>query len=422
MSDIMNNDFRIRYGTAEQLQELIANPSYIEPGCWYLCTYLENGVPKADLYMGASLDGARSLVRINGDISGNSTTTDIVSISKTEINDNGELIVYYSDNTNANLGKVIGKDGLTTSIRIGDNTYEHVEGVILLPDLVTSEDIDKKIEAIEIPDGSGFITNDDLESKGYITEHQDLSSYAKTETINKVFTTQKYEVLPLDGMVVSYRDNEIRVNTQHVDIASLPTQNAGDNSSDSYYYATFRAYAPEGATSVIEGSSGKMDVEHSELAIDSYGRKYTTIWPAIASKSGDKWNRFGDTSTLDKYLGFYYNFHWYKNNELISMEKVRVILTNDSCHDDLVPDAVARRIDDKIKSINIPETDLTGYATEVFVATKIAEAQLSGGDINLDNYATKDDIKDFISEVPEEYITEDELSAKGFLQVLILSY
>ena len=61
---------------------------------------------------------------------------------------------------------------------------------------------------------------------------------------------------------------------------------------------------------------------------------------------------------------------------------------------------------------NIPDVDLTGYATEEFVTTKISEAKLEGGDIDLSNYATKDDIKDFI---PSEYITETELDAKGYL-------
>ena len=40
----------------------------------------------------------------------------------------------------------------------------------------------------------------------------------------------------------------------------------------------------------------------------------------------------------------------------------------------------------------LTEDDLSGYATENFVAAKIAEAELSGGDVDLSGYATKDDI------------------------------
>lgn len=57
--------------------------------------------------------------------------------------------------------------------------------------------------------------------------------------------------------------------------------------------------------------------------------------------------------------------------------------------------------------------DLTGYATEVYVDEKIAaipEPDLTG-------YAKKSeipDVSDFISEIPSEYVTESELTAKGY--------
>lgn len=56
----------------------------------------------------------------------------------------------------------------------------------------------------------------------------------------------------------------------------------------------------------------------------------------------------------------------------------------------------------------------TNYATETFVTNKIAEAELGGEEVDLSGYATKDEIKDFIKEVPAEYVTETELEAKGY--------
>ena len=378
--------------------------------------------------------------------------------------------------------------------------------------------VDEKVAGIEIPEVptkvSAF-TND----AGYITEHQDLSEYATKQFVSKIAITQKYEVLPVDGMLISYRDGEVRLNTQRV----IPTlQNVGETGNANMYYVTFRAFAPEGATKVIEGLNGKLDEEFSSLATDSYGRKYITIWSAIASTpdGGNTWTKWGDSSTLDKYLGFYYHFHWYNEDTLISTDKVRVILTNDECHDDLVPDAVARRIDEKVanievpeidlsdyalktdipdvsnfttmeeveakgyltehqsldeyakkdelfnkdynelinkpeipsvdglasveyvdvkfNAIDIPEVDLTGYATEDFVKNAIAEAELNDKDVdlsgfateeyvnaaiaaiehptvNLENYVTKDEIEGLIREIPSEYITEEELEAKGYI-------
>ena len=81
---------------------------------------------------------------------------------------------------------------------------------------------------------------------------------------------------------------------------------------------------------------------------------------------------------------------------------------------------------------DIPSLD--GYATETFVTNKIAEASLSGGEVDLSGLATKDELatkadissiptktsqltndSGFITSVPSEYITESELDAKGYL-------
>lgn len=71
----------------------------------------------------------------------------------------------------------------------------------------------------------------------------------------------------------------------------------------------------------------------------------------------------------------------------------------------------------EIPSEYVTEGELTnkGYATEYFVANKIAEAKLEGEDVDLSGYATKDDLKDFITEIPSEYVTESELNNKGYL-------
>ena len=63
----------------------------------------------------------------------------------------------------------------------------------------------------------------------------------------------------------------------------------------------------------------------------------------------------------------------------------------------------------------IPSLD--GYATESYVTTAIANAQLNNQDVDLSAYALKSEIPDvsgFITSVPEEYVTDTELSAKGY--------
>ena len=338
------------------------------------------------------------------------------------------------------------KDELQEAI----DSIEHP--VIDLAGYATKEEV-ATVEA-KIPSVEGLATKQELEEAIASIEHPtvDLTGYATTEAVEAIadelaqtqsqldhvtngvenlqrvvgnldatVVKQKYEVFPLEGMFIQYNDNEIRVNTQHVDIATLPPQNAGDGSSDSYYYATFRAYAPAGATSVIEGSSDKMDTEHSELAVDSYGRKYTTIWSAIASKSGSTWSKFGDRSNVDKYIGFYYNFHWYAGDKLISKEKVRVILTNDACHNDLVPDAVARRIDDKVSTVtttvnnlsetveNIENTYVTNetleqknYVTEQYVTNNYITQETANK-----TYVTTEKVTEVVETQVNEVVTKE---------------
>jgi hypothetical protein len=401
-------DFKIRRGLSTVLFSapgVVNSKLVIEEGCWYLCT------DTAELFLGVNENGTLKLVRINGEATTQPDTEQPLSqgISKVEINDNGELVVHYTSGDSTNLGRVVGKDGtdgLVTSVKIGDRLFEHSNGIIELPEFITEELVDSKISAIEIPEVPTRISElqDDV---GYITS---IPADYITKEFNSAFNRAiRYEVLPHEGMLIDYRDSEIRVNTSRV---KPTTQQAGPTAPSNQYYVPFRAYAPEGAVAFREWQGDTKDetihtFDESFAGTDKFGRNYSLIWMSIASFDGKNWSLYGDRSTIEKYLGFYYTFEWLDaDSNIIDTGKVRIILTNDTCHNDLVPDAIARRIDNKV----------TGLATESFVSSKIAEAQL-GGEVDLSNYATKEDIKTFISEVPSEYVTEEELSAKGYLQV-----
>lgn len=70
---------------------------------------------------------------------------------------------------------------------------------------------------------------------------------------------------------------------------------------------------------------------------------------------------------------------------------------------------------------------LEGYATETYVKNEIANAQLGGGDVDIDlsGYATKEELptktsqltndSGFITSIPSEYVTETELEGKRYL-------
>ena len=57
-----------------------------------------------------------------------------------------------------------------TAIKIGATTYTPTEGIVELPNFITN-----------IP--TEYVTETELENKGYLTEHQDLSDYAKKEDL-----------------------------------------------------------------------------------------------------------------------------------------------------------------------------------------------------------------------------------------------
>ena len=63
----------------------------------------------------------------------------------------------------------------------------------------------------------------------------------------------------------------------------------------------------------------------------------------------------------------------------------------------------------------IPSTE--GLATESYVQEKIAEASLSGGEVDLSEYATKAELnnKSNLDHKHDEYVTESELNQKGYL-------
>ena len=81
-----------------------------------------------------------------------------------------------------------------------------------------------------------------------------------------------------------------------------------------------------------------------------------------------------------------------------------------------------KTFEDFMNEVNI---DLTGYATIKYVDEQINNAQLGGGDVNLDGYAKLTDIptktsqltndNNFLTSIPSEYITETELNEKGYL-------
>ena len=156
-----------------------------------------------------------------------------------------------------------GKDGLTTSIKVNNQTYTHLNGVITLPNypsiegLATKDYVNQEIDKIDVTnqltgyakkselptkisqltDDKGYITSipseyiteTELNSKGYLTQHQDISHKAdKAEVENKIkeltsqldidYSTLSFDTqeIIIDDSVIGYIDNNNKVRIRNI--------------------------------------------------------------------------------------------------------------------------------------------------------------------------------------------------------------
>ena len=79
--------------------------------------------------------------------------------------------------------------------------------------------------------------------------------------------------------------------------------------------------------------------------------------------------------------------------------------------------------EDLEKSLEDVDVDLTGYATEEYVNTAVQNVS-----VDLTGYATEEKVSEmissqgFLTDIPDEYVTEEELLAKGFLTSIPAEY
>lgn len=147
------------------------------------------------------------------------------------------------------------------------------------------------------------------------------------------------------GTRVDYRDKEVRIMCPSDTSWSL--QNSGENADKNCYYIGFKAYAPEGAVSFKEDLAKVISdetmyyFEGNEFAgIETDGRKYSIIWLPVAryNAESDSWTYYGNNSTEDKYIGWYYSVEWYDENEkIIDSDCIRINLANEACYSALKP-------------------------------------------------------------------------------------
>lgn len=218
--------------------------------------------------------------------------------------------------------------------------YTHEELVTLL-DKMNDLEVSEGIQGPQGPQGEQGPKGEDgytpVKGVDYFTE-EELSKlrYDDAELKEKIKELEelhedKYVIKGApEGTLVDYREKEIRVMVPAD--AEFVQQEVGEGGNPNMYYMSLTSKAPVGAVKLIESDGNKTE------EIDLEGKVSKTIWLALASKSGDAWSYFGKGSSPNKFIGWTYTLKWLDENDMvIESDCFRINLSNESCHNDLMP-------------------------------------------------------------------------------------
>lgn len=125
-----------------------------------------------------------------------------------------------------------------------------------------------------------------VDLSAYLTKEQfkeDSLYFLTKEEAQKTISEIKYEFTNVPkGTLVDYREKEIRVMCPEGTV--FTKQNVGAGGNADRHYATFKAYAPEGAVSFKEDTAEIISDQtmyyfenNSSAGVDAFGRKYSVV-------------------------------------------------------------------------------------------------------------------------------------------------
>ena len=211
-----------------------------------------------------------------------------------------------------------------------------VEEIVKSDEFVTA--VESKVETILI----GSEEQPGLET---IVEKQteQISTIEKEiEKIENIYEQRPYEITNIpNNVIVDYRDKEIRI--MFPEDMEWQKQNVGATGNANNWYFGFRAYAPsndvvsfkEDDAEIISDDTMYYFEDNDFAGIDKYGRKYSIIWLAAAAydEATGSWTYYGDKSTKERYIGWYYTVEWYNAEGVrIGADQIRINLSNKDCH------------------------------------------------------------------------------------------
>lgn len=179
------------------------------------------------------------------------------------------------------------------------------------------------------------------------TVNAELSNYTTKEEVRTIAKLVDYEVSHKpEGTLVNYSDGEIRIMCPADTNWAL--QQSGQGADPNAYYIGFKAYAPskdvvsfkEDLAEIISDNTMYFFDNNEHAGVDEYGRKYSIVWLPVAmyDTASNSWTYYGDKSSDEKYIGWYYSVEWYNAAGVkTAVDTIRINLSNENCHAKATP-------------------------------------------------------------------------------------
>lgn len=302
------------------------------------------------------------------------------------------------DELNNKVDKIEGKS------LIDDAEIERLAKVINYDDTEIKSQIDSKADKTEIPSKvsqlendknyltsipNEYITETELNNKGYLTEHQDLTDYAKKEDIPTDYAPKEHEHSKYLTEVPSEYVTETELTNKGY-LTNIPSEYVTETELDS------KGYLTEHQDLSSYAKTTQIPTKVSQLENDS---KYLTSIPSEYVTETELENKKYLTSIPSEYI---------TETELANKK----YLTS-------IPSEYITETELNAKGYLTQHQSLTDYAKKTELPTKTSQLTNDSGYITSipSEYVTKTELagKKYLTSVPSEYITESELNAKGYI-------
>lgn len=386
------NNFKIKRGPSELLKSKLL---IIEEGCWYLST------DTAELFIGIVIDGVPQLKQINGELipevnlEGYATEDFVreaiknIDIPEVELYDDSELRNLINSKADA--------DHLHEEYLTEHQDISHLATKEELPNL----DGYAKIEDIPNVDGfikeipAEYVTEEELTSKGYLTEHQSLAGYATKTYVLTEIAKAALEGNDIDLSGYATKDDlNLKADITYVDekIAGIEIPEADLSN----YYNKSEVYNKEEVNTLLPNEEIE-EVKTTIQTIVPTVEKVEEILPKVEEEI------LPAVETVAELKAWVDNKNYLQDVDLSRVEENLRALENNIGYVKVDDRSFAEVIDETFaKKSEIPSIE--GLATETYVDNAIAN--IEHPTVDLSEYAKKEEIPSTEGLATEEFVTE----------------